>query len=210
MINILIVDDHPIIRKGLTHLISEEKDMRVVCATDSAYKMFEFLSKNKTDLIVLDISLPGMSGVEALGTLQRDYSDIPVLVLSGMPEEEFGMRILKAGASGFLHKESATDELITAIRRIYAGKHYLSQKLADLLADFFEAKQVSQPHQLLSNREFEVFCKIGSGKPIGQIADEMCLSVKTISTYRGRILSKMKLANNAEIVHYCVRTGLVQ
>ena len=210
MIKILIADDHPIIRFGLKQIIADEFDMKVICEAENANVMFEFIKNEMPDIIILDISMPGMSGIEAMEILHRDYKDIPILVLSAMPEEQFGLRILKAGASGYLHKESAPEELIKAIRKIINGGHYLTSKLSDQLVNNINQKDFHSLHQGLSSREFEIMCRIASGKTVGQIAEELFLSVKTISTYRSRILEKMNLQNNAELTHYCIKNGLVE
>lgn len=210
MIKILIADDHPIIRSGLKQIICDEPDMEVLCEAENANVMFDWLKKVGVDIIILDISMPGMSGIEALEILRREYKAIPILVLSGMSEEQFGLRLLKAGASGYLHKESAPDELVIAIRKIISGSHYISSKLADRMLDDIDKKETDFLHQRLSDREFEVMCKIASGKTAGEIADEMCLSIKTISTYRSRLLTKMMMNNNSELTHYCIKNGLVE
>jgi DNA-binding NarL/FixJ family response regulator len=210
MIKILIVDDHPIIRSGLKQIIADEYDMKVVFEAENANVMFDFIEKESVDIIILDISMPGMSGIEAMEILSRSYKNIPVLVLSGMPEKQYGLRILKIGASGYLHKESAPDELVKAIRIIVNGGHYLSSGLSGQLIDNIGKKDVRNIHQRLSNREFEIMCRIASGKTVGEIADEILLSVKTVSTYRSRILEKMDMKNNAELTHYCIKNGLVE
>ena len=209
MFNILIADDHPIIRSGLKQILADESDMNVVCEAETALIMFDLLKNCEVDIIVLDISMPGMSGVEAMEILHREYKKIPVLILSGMAEAQYGVRILKAGASGYLNKESAPDELVKAIRKILAGGHYLTSKLSDQLVDDLDKKEVQLIHQRLSNREFDVLCKIASGKTVGQIAEELFLSVKTVSTYRTRLLQKMNMSTNAELTHYCIKNGLV-
>jgi len=210
MIKIVIVDDHPIIRSGLKQIVAEDAEMRIVCEAENASAMFDYLNKGNADIIILDISLPGMSGIEAMEILHNDYKKIPVLILSGMAEEQYGLRILKAGASGYLHKESAPDELLHAIRKIINGGHYLSSKLSDQLVDNIDNADYVQLHKKLSNREFEIMCKIAAGKTVGQIADELFLSVKTISTYRSRLLEKMSMHNNSEITNYCIKNRLVE
>jgi len=210
MIKILIADDHPIIRSGLKQIISDESDMIITYETENANAIFDYIKKEPVDIIILDISMPGMSGIEALEILRRNYKHIPVLILSGMSEKQYGFRILKIGASGYLHKESAPEELVKAIRIIIKGGHYLSSKLSDQLVDHFNNNDVQFIHQRLSNREFEIMCKIASGKTVGDIAGELILSVKTVSTYRSRILEKMAMNNNAELTHYCIKNDLVK
>lgn len=210
MIRILIADDHPIIRSGLRQIIADEFDMKVICEAENAEEMFLALKKEKPDIIVLDISMPGMSGIEALEILHRDFGKIPVLVLSGMPEEHYGLRIIKSGGSGYLHKESAPVELVKAIRQIINGNHYLSPSLSDQVINNLEKKDVKFPHQRLSNREFEVMCLIASGKSVTQIAETLFLSPKTVSTYRCRILEKMNMKNNSELTHYSIKNNLTK
>ena len=210
MIKIIIADDHPIIHSGLKQIIYEEIDMEVTCEAENASALFENLKKVKVDLIILDISMPGMSGVEAMEILHRDFPEIPVLVLSAMPEDQYGIRLLKCGASGFLHKDSAPDELVKAIRQIISGNRYVSSSLSNYLLKYMDGKNIEHPHQKLSNREFEVMCRIASGNTVTQIAGELFLSVKTISTYRNRILQKMNMKNSSEITHYCIKNKLVE
>jgi len=209
MLRILIADDHPIFRQGLKQILSETSDMVVV---DEAAEGKEALSKAcrvDCNMVLLDISLPLMSGLEVLKHLNRLRPHLPVLILSIHPEEQYALRALKAGASGYLTKESAPDDLISAIRVISDGKKYVSSNLADRLARSLHTDARKAPHELLSDREFHVMCLIGAGKRIADIADELSLSAKTVSTYRARILTKMQLRTNAEIIRYVLLNRLL-
>lgn len=207
MIRILIVDDHPIVRKGLSLIISDESDMKVTCEASNAKETFDFLKNNEIDVLILDISLPGMDGFEILDKLKQKYPGLPVLMLSALSEDLFATKSIKFGASGFLNKESATEELVQAVRKVYSGGIYVSSHLAEKLA--FDLKNDSQklPQDFLSKREFQIMRMIGSGKTITEISEILNLSVKTISTYRTRILDKMNFKNNSELIIFCIKEG---
>lgn len=209
MIRILIADDHPVVRKGLKEIIEDNSDMVVVGEASNGQEVLEEALKKKFDLIVLDISMPGRSGLEVLKQLKRERPELSVLILSIHPEEHYALRVLKAGASGYLTKESVPDELIKAIRRISTGRKYVSSTLAEKLASDLENGAERPAYEKLSDREYEVMCLIASGKTIKEIAEEFYLSAKTISTYRSRILEKMKMRNNAELTHYAIKYNLV-
>jgi len=205
MIKILIADDHTLFRKGLQHILSEYPDP---VATDEASNGQEVLDKiwhNDYDMVLLDITMPGMTGLEALKQLKNDRPKLPVLVLSMHPEEQYAVRVIRAGASGYLRKESAPDELITAIQRISAGRKYITSSLAERLADDVEPATEKPLHDTLSDREFEVFRMIAAGKTITQIAEALFLNARTISTYRSRILEKMQMKTNADLIHYAIK-----
>lgn len=209
MINVMIVDDHLIVREGLKQIITESSDIRVV---DEASNGTEALAKVKhaeCDVLLLDISMPGRSGLEILKDLKHEAPSLSVLILTMHPEEQYAVRVLKAGASGYLTKESAPDELIEAIRKVSKGGKYISPTLAEKLAFDLEIDTGRPPHETLSDREFQVLCLIASGKTVTEIADEMVLSVKTISTYRSRILEKMRMKTNAELTYYSIKNQLV-
>jgi DNA-binding NarL/FixJ family response regulator len=209
MIRILIADDHTIVRKGLKQIIAETTDMAV---TDEACDGQEVLNKVRNDsfdMVLLDISMPGRTGLDILRELKTENPKLPVLVLSMYPEEQYAVRVLKAGASGYLTKESAPDELIAAIRKVSMGKRYVTPSLAEKLALNLQVDSDKPLHETLSDREYQVMCMIASGKTVGEIADKLSLSAKTISTYRARILEKMKMKNNAEITHYAIQNRLV-
>jgi two-component system invasion response regulator UvrY len=208
MIRVLIADDHPIVRRGLRQIVADQPDMTVVADTGDGREALQLADSNPLDVIVLDMSMPGLSGLEVLNQLKRRHPRLPVLVLSAHPEGELAMRLLKAGAAGYLNKEIAPEELAGAIRRVAGGKKYVSPALAELLADSLQ-KGEDPPEASLSDREYQVLRLIASGKTVSEIADEIALSVKTISTYRARILEKMNMRTNAELVRYAIRNRLV-
>jgi two-component system invasion response regulator UvrY len=202
MIRVLITDDHPIVRKGLKQIVACEADMNITEAGNGA-EALRLIDTGAFDLVMLDLSMPGLSGLEVLNQIKTRYPQLPVLVLSAHPETEFAVRIFKAGASGYLNKHMAPEELVTAIRRVISGKKYIGPAVAEVLADSL-TKDLDEPHTSLSDREFQVMLLIAAGKTVSEIAEEVALSVKTVSTYRSRILEKMKLRNNAELMRYVV------
>ncbi len=208
MIKILIGDDHAIVRRGLKQIVEESHDM-IVDEARNGQEVLEKTRKNRYDILVLDISLPDRSGLDVLKQLKNTKPDLPILILSIHPEEQYAVRVLRAGASGYLSKDSAPDELAAAIRRVSQGRKYISASLAEKLAIHLDKSTEIPVHETLSDREFQVMCMIASGKTVTQIAEKLCLSVKTISTYRSRILEKMQMLNNAEITHYAIKNGLV-
>jgi two-component system invasion response regulator UvrY len=209
LIKILIADDHAVVREGLKQIISETSDMLVADEADNGQDVLDKVSEQNYDVVLLDITLPGRSGLDVLKQLKSKKPKLPVLMLSVHPEEQYAVRTLKAGAAGYLTKGSATDELIAAIRKISQGKKYISSSLAEKLAFDLDADHEKPRHEILSDREYQVMSMIASGKTVKEIADELSLSVQTISTYRSRILEKMKMKNNAEIIYYAVKQGLV-
>ena len=209
MLKILIADDHPVFRRGLKQIIAETTDM---VAAGEATNGSEVLSKVRTgdyDLVLLDISMPGKDGMDVLTQLKNERPALLVLMVSMHPEEQYAVRALKAGASGYLTKESAPDELIVAIRKVSTGRKYVSSALAERLAALLQEDAEVLPHEALSRREYQVMCMIASGKTLKEIAGELSLSIKTISTYRSRILEKMKRKNNAELTRYAINNRLV-
>jgi DNA-binding NarL/FixJ family response regulator len=210
MINAIICDDHKIVREGLSKIIANFPDINIL-ADDiaSGEELLQRLRKVQPDIIVLDVSLPGRSGLEVLKQIKIFYPEIKVLVLSMYPEDQFAIRMLKAGASGYLHKDSAPDVLIDAIRTIHEGGEYLSPAITKLLYREMNNKSQGLPHKQLSDREYEVFLAIGEGKANNQIADQLSLSAKTISTYRSRILTKMNMDNNSDIIKYILLHNLL-
>ena len=209
MIKILIADDHAIVRKGLKQIIAETTDMLVADEACDGQEVLSKLRKDSFDMLLLDISMPGRTGLDILRELKAENPKLPVLVLSMYPEEQYAVRVLKAGASGYLTKESAPDELIAAIRKVSTGKRYVTPSLAEKLAFNLQADSDKPLHENLSDREYQVMCMIASGRTVGEIAEKLSLSAKTISTYRARILEKMKMKNNAEITHYAIQNRLV-
>ena len=208
MIRILIGDDHAIVRRGLKQIVEESHDM-IVDEAKNGQEVLEKTRKNEYDILVLDISLPDRSGLDVLKHLKNTKPDLPILILSIHPEEQYAVRVLRAGASGYLSKDSAPDELAAAIRKVSQGRKYVSTSLAEKLAFNLDKSTENPLHETLSDREFQVMCMIASGKTVKQIAEKLCLSVKTISTYRSRILEKMHMQNNAELTHYAIKNGLV-
>jgi DNA-binding NarL/FixJ family response regulator len=209
MIKILIADDHAIVREGLKQILSESSDLVVVDEASTGQEVLEKIHKNDLDLVVLDIAMPGRGGLDILKEIKTQKPRLPVLMLSMYPEEQYAVRVLKSGASGYLTKESAPGELVKAIRQISQGKKYISPTLAEKLAIDLEISPDRLPHETLSDREYQVMCMIASGKTLKEIADELSLSIKTISTYRSRILEKMHMKTNAELTHYAIKNRLV-
>ncbi|HEY3874561.1 MAG TPA: response regulator transcription factor [Candidatus Kapabacteria bacterium] len=218
MTQILIADDHAIVREGLKQIVQQTSDIVVAAEASNAAETLErvhkLLRNGSTpsaglDLVLLDISMPGRSGLDVLIELKRDYPDLAVLILSFHPEEQYALRMLKAGASGYVTKESASDELIQAIRRVASGGKYMSTELAEKLVFGMIKEGHVQPHELLSNREFQVFRLIAAGKSLKDIGEELSLSIKTISTNRARILEKMGFSNNSELTQYAIQHKLL-
>jgi len=209
MIRILIADDHAIFRHVLRQILEENSDMSVDGEASNGQDVLDQIWRNDFDLLLLDINMPGMSGLETLKQLKAQKPKLKVLVLSMYPEEQYAIRALKAGASGYITKASASEELIEAIRKVSQGGKYVSASLAEKLILDFESDIDRLPHELLSDREFEVLCMIASGKTVSQIAEELCLSVKTVSTHRVRILEKMRMKNNAELTNYAIKHELI-
>jgi two-component system, NarL family, invasion response regulator UvrY len=209
MIKILIADDHAIVREGLKQILSESPDLVVVAEASTGQEVLEKIGKNDLDLVVLDIAMPGRGGLDILKEIKTQRPRLYVLMLSMYPEEQYAVRVLKSGASGYLTKESAPAELVRAIRQISQGKKYISPSLAEKLAIDLEISPDRPPHETLSDREYQVMCMIASGKTLREIADGLSLSIKTISTYRSRILEKMNMKTNAELTHYAIKNKLV-
>jgi len=209
LIKVIIVDDHLIVREGLKQIISDTSDISVVAEASNGQEAINKIRNNDCDVLLLDISMPGRSGLEILKEIKSELPKLSILILTMHPEEQYAVRVLRAGASGYLTKESAPDELIEAIRKVSDGGKYISSTLAEKLAFNLEVDTGKPFHQTLSDREFEVMCMISSGKTVTEIADEMSLSVKTISTYRTRILDKMRMKTNAELTYYSIKNDLV-
>ncbi|MBN1829044.1 MAG: response regulator transcription factor [Deltaproteobacteria bacterium] len=208
MIRIVIADDHPIVRDGLKKIISDEVDMEVVGEAGTALELFGVLKKNPCDVVILDIAMPGMSGIDALGKLHSESPGLPVLVLSIHPENQYALRTIRAGASGYLSKDAAPQELTHALQKIANGGRYISPSLAERIIDRMEgAPQLL--HDRLSDREFEIMKLIAAGQGITEIALKLHLSPKTVSTYRTRILLKMDMRNNADMTRYCMGNDLL-
>jgi len=205
MIKILIADDHTIFREGLKHILAEYPDLVVADEANNGQEVLDKIWKDNYDMVLLDITMPGMTGLEVLKQLKNEKPKLPVLILSMHPEEQYAVRVIRAGASGYLTKESAPDELITAIRKISQGRKYITSSLAERLAFEVEADSEKPLHDILSDREYQVLRMIAEGKTVKNIAKELSLSIKTVSTYRTRIMEKMKMKTNAELMHYVIK-----
>ena len=204
MIKIIIADDHAIVRKGLRNIVAEDSSLAVVGEARNGAELLKLARQETADVVILDISMPGRNGLETLKDLKREHPSLPVIILSIHPEDQYAVRALKAGASGYMTKESAPEELVEAIKKARRGGRYISPQVAELLAEYVETKITGEAHKSLSDREFEVFILLASGKTVGQIAADLNLSVKTISTYRTRILEKMGMGTNAQITRYAL------
>ena len=210
MIKVLIADDHAIVRRGLKQILEETPDIVVRGEAANADEVFARLRLGAWDVLVLDINMPGRSGVDVLKEIKRQRAKLPVLILSMHAEEQYAARVLKAGASGYLPKESAPDELVKAIRKVHGGGRYVSPAQAEKLLYLLNQDNGERPHETLSDREYEVLRRIASGRTISQIGVDMKLSVKTVSTYRTRLLEKMRMKTNAELTHYGIKQRLVE
>lgn len=209
MIRILIVDDHKMFREGLKQILVKHSDMRVIDEAGNGQEALEKILRLKLDVVLLDITLPGKSGPDLLSEIKKNKPELAVLVLSMHPEDQYAVRMMKAGALGYVTKESAPEELITAIRKVSTGGRYISTKLAEEMAVALDSNTPKLPHQLLSNREFQVMRMLASGKSLKEIADELFISEKTVTTYRARVLEKMHLHNNVELTLYAIEHKLL-
>ena len=210
MIRILIVDDHPIVREGLNRIIQLEKDIIVSGMARDASDAVHFMASCEVDVVILDIAMPGISGLDVIKDLKNLQPAVKIIMLTMYPEERFAIRALKAGAFGYLTKETAPDELINAIRVVYSGHNYITPMIAEKIVTELQGNGENSLHERLSSREFEVMCMIGAGKSINEIAELMSLSNRTVSTYRARILKKMNFKNNAMIMRYMIDKGLIE
>ena len=206
---ILITEDHAVVREGLKLILADHFKKAVFGEARTATEALALVWKEKWDVVLLDITLPGRSGLEVLKEIKRSRPKLPVLILSMHPEDQFAVRMLKAGAAGYLTKESAGEELVGAIKKVIGGGRYVSPALAERMASYLTIDLKKAPHERLSDREFLILRTIASGKQVGQIAKELSLSVSTVSTYRARILEKMDMKNNAELTHYALQKNLV-
>jgi DNA-binding NarL/FixJ family response regulator len=209
MIRILIADDHAIVREGLKQIVADTTDMVVEGEAGDGREVLKIVQEKDIDVVLLDIAMPGQGGLETLKQLRLEKPTLPILVLSVYPEEQYAVRAMRAGASGYLTKESAPDELIDAIRKVSQNRKYISDTLAEKLAFHLEKDSEKPPHEILSDREYQVMTLIASGKTVTEIAEQLTLSVKTISTNRVRSLKKMGMKNNAEFTYYAIKQGLV-
>jgi two-component system, NarL family, invasion response regulator UvrY len=209
MIRVLIADDHAVVRQGLKQIIGDTPEMLVAGEATNGQEVLDRVRAETWDVVVLDISMPDRSGLDILKQLRSERPKLPVLVLSMYSEDQYAMRVLKAGASGYLTKDSAADELVKAIRKVLSGGRYVSPLLAEKMAFEIGDDSSRLPHEKLSDREFQVLRMIAAGKSVKEIAAELSLSVKTVSTYRGRMMEKMNLRTNAELIHYAIANHLI-
>ena len=209
MINVVVIDDHAVVREGLKRIISENPGMAVTGEAGDGFEAMKVVKTSPCDVVLLDITMPNRNGLDVLKQIHTESPRLPVLVLSMHAEDQYAIRVLRAGAAGYLTKESAPAKLVQAIRKVVRGGKYVSQSLAEKLVFDLDSDMDKVPHETLSDREFQVLCMIASGKTVGDIAEELALSVKTISTYRVRILEKLQMKNNAEITRYAIKQGLV-
>ena len=210
MIRIVIVDDHAIVRAGLRQYFSEQVDFRVTGEAATGREAMEFVRKGDVDVMLLDLSMPDQSGVDALAAIKARSPDLPVLILSGYPETHYATTLLRQGAAGFLNKDCDPEEIVRAIRTVFRGRKYITPAVAELLADGLSGNPDKPAHEQLSEREFQVFLRLAKGETIGHMADSMSLSVKTVSTYRTRVMEKMALASNSDLTYYALKNGLIQ
>ena len=210
MIRIGIVDDHAIVRTGLRQLLSEEVDFRVTGEAANGREALELARAGEVDVLVMDLSMPDQSGVDALAAIKARFPDLAVLILSGFPEEHYATTLLRQGASGYLNKECDPAQIATAIRTVARGRRYISPAVVELLADNAAGAGERPAHEALSERELQVFLRLAKGETIGRMAESMCLSVKTVSTYRTRVLDKLGLQTNSDLTYYALKNGLIQ
>ena len=210
MIRIGIVDDHAIVRNGLKQFFSDQVDLRVTGEAANGREALDLVRGGEVDVLVMDLSMPDQSGVDALAAIKAREPDLPVLILSGFPETHYATTLLKQGAAGYLNKECDPEEIVKAIRTVYRGRKYITPAVAELLADALNGDVGKLPHESLSEREFQVFLRLAKGETIGHMADSLSLSVKTVSTYRTRVMEKMNLASNSDLTYYALKNGLIQ
>jgi DNA-binding NarL/FixJ family response regulator len=210
MIRILIADDHAIVRAGLKQFIADQVDMEVAAEAASGAEAIAAVRAGDFDVVLLDISMPDKNGIDTLKTLRHVKPELPVLMLSAYAEDQYAVNLLRAGAAGYLNKEAASTQLVGAIRTVVQGRKYVSPSLAQILADGVSGDADKPLHAELSQREFQIFCKLAAGAAVSKIADELNLSVKTVSTYRTRILEKMAMKSNADLTYYAIKNGLIE
>jgi len=211
MIKVMIADDHAILRRGLRQIIDETTDMAVIGEAENSAETLKFIREHPIDVLLLDISMPDRNGIDTLKLIKKERPKLSVLMLSMHPENQYAVRALRSGAAGYLNKQSAPGQLVTAIREAAKGRKYVTPAVAEELANNLSLGEEGQPdHRLLSNREYQTMCLIASGKTLTEIGEQLSLSIKTISVYRSRILEKMQLKSNAEITHYAIKNQLVE
>ncbi len=209
-LSLLIADDHPVVRQGLKRILNETPGFTVTAEASNGPEALDAIRRQAFDAVLLDVSMPGMSGLDVLKQIRLMDTELPVLVLSIYPESQYALRVLKAGASGYISKDEDPEKLIEAVRLVVQGKKYISHWMAEKLAEDVAQHREGELHESLSDRELTVLCMIAKGKTVGAIAEELNLSVKTVSTYRSRLLQKMGMATNAELTHYAITNHLVE
>ena len=207
-IRVIVADDHPILRQGLISVLEASKDVRCVAEAGNGAEVLRAVRDETCDVLLLDVSMPGKTGLDLLRQLRKDWPRLPILIVSSHPEDQYALRAIKAGASGYVTKMSATQDLVVAVRTVAAGRKYITPALAELLADHVERPNDGAPHEALSDREFQAMKLIGAGHSLTEIAATLCISVKTVSVYRARVLEKMRMKNNVELTRYVVENGL--
>jgi DNA-binding NarL/FixJ family response regulator len=210
MYHVLIADDHAVVRAGLRQYLEDSGRISDVAEAGSGQQAMDLLRTKRFDLLILDINMPGRGGLDILKNVRASFPDTRVLIVSGFPEQQYAVNVLKAGASGYLSKESAPEELLKAVQLVLSGRRYVSSALAEQLVANLDVDSEQPVHTGLSEREFQIFCKLAGGRAVSEIARELCLSVKTVSTYRSRVLEKMNLKSNADITRYALQNGLIQ
>ena len=209
MLRILLADDHAVVRQGVKQILAEAFAQAAFGEAQNAHELLELIANERWDIVVLDLTMPGGNGLEALKQIKHDHPQLPVLILSMYPEDQYAVRTIRAGAAGYLNKESAPEELVQAIRKVLHGGEYISASVADELVLHARHEDDQPLHKHLSDREYQVLCLIAAGKEVKEISTELSLSAKTISTYRARLLEKMNLKTNAELTHYAIQNALV-
>jgi two-component system, NarL family, invasion response regulator UvrY len=210
MIRVAIVDDHAVVRKGLTEFLVEHEDFEIVGEASNGNEALNMVRSVLPDVLVLDISMPGQSGIEILASLQARAPDMAILILSGMPEEHYALNLIRRGAQGYLNKGCEPDDIVIAIRTVAQGRRYISAVVAQLLAGQLNRNEDEPAHKHLSNRELQVFIRLAKGEAVGEIAEGMSLSVKTVSTYRTRLMEKMSLSSNSDLTYYAIKNALIE
>ena len=210
MIRIAIVDDHAMVRLGLRQFFADQADFEVIAEAANGRDALDIVRQGEVDVIIMDISMPGHSGVDALAAIRARAPDLPVLILSGYPEQHYATTLLRQGASGYLNKDCDPEEIVKAIRTVHRGRKYITAGVAELLAEGLSGGGDKPLHETLSERELQVFLRLAKGETVGHIAVSMSLSIKTISTFRTRVMEKMKLESNSDLTYYAIKNGLIQ
>ena len=210
MIKIIIADDHPLIREGFKKILSQESDIEICSIAENGTELLKILPKTKCDVVIIDLNMPGKSGVDLIKDIKTSHPKIKVLVVSAYSEEEFGMRLLKSGISGYVPKDTAAEELVNAIRTVNTGEKYITKSLSNKIASSFDKDVSARPHEKLSDREFQILCLIAEGFSVNEISAKLSISISTVNTYHSRICEKMDMKSNAELIRYAIQNKLVE